>query len=74
MEGLITIPSEFGPQETMGWLRAVIEAHGLGIFTRINHAELAEKAGLALLADRSHSFRQSPRRHAVNAGKSNDWH
>ncbi len=48
MEGLITIPSEFGPQETMGWLEAGIQAHGLGIFTRINHAELAEKAGLAL--------------------------
>jgi len=48
MEGLITIPSNFGPQETMSRLEAEIKAHRLGVFARVNHAALAAEAGLAL--------------------------
>jgi uncharacterized protein (DUF302 family) len=48
MEGLTTIPSHFGPEETMNRLEAEIQAHGMNVFTRINHAALAAQAGLPL--------------------------
>ena len=48
MEGLTTIQSNFGPQETMDRLEAEIKARGMGVFARINHAALAAEAGLAL--------------------------
>jgi uncharacterized protein (DUF302 family) len=48
MEGLTTNQSSFGPQETMDRLEAEIKAHGMTVFARINHAALAEQAGLAL--------------------------
>lgn len=48
MDGLITKPSSFGPEETMSRLEAEIKAHGLGVFARINHSALAAQAGLAL--------------------------
>ena len=48
MEGLKTLQSDFGPGETMNRLEAEIKAHGMGVFTRINHAALAEDAGLTL--------------------------
>ncbi|HEX4342561.1 MAG TPA: DUF302 domain-containing protein [Verrucomicrobiae bacterium] len=48
MEGLTTIPSDFSPEETMIRLETEILAHGMSIFASINHAALAEKAGLAL--------------------------
>ena len=48
MEGLTTVQSNFGPQETMSRLEAQIRAHGMGIFARINHAALAAEAGLDL--------------------------
>ena len=48
MEGLTTIPSSFGPQETMDRLEAEIKAHNMGVFSRINHAALAAEAGLTL--------------------------
>ena len=48
MEGLTTIPSHFGPDETVRWLETEIKAHGLSVMARINHAALAAEAGLAL--------------------------
>jgi uncharacterized protein (DUF302 family) len=48
MNGLITIPSDFGPQETMSRLEVEAKAHGMTIFARVNHGALAEQAGLAL--------------------------
>src|SRR5258708_35857008 len=48
MEGLTTIQSNFGPQETMDRLEAEIKARGMGVLARINHAALAAEAGLAL--------------------------
>jgi uncharacterized protein (DUF302 family) len=48
MEGLKTLQSDFGPEETMNRLETEIKAHGMGVFTRINHAALATEVGLTL--------------------------
>jgi uncharacterized protein (DUF302 family) len=48
MEGLTTIPSNAGPEETLSRLEAEIKAHGMGVFARINHAALAAEVGLTL--------------------------
>jgi len=48
MEGLVTVQSSFGPEETMARLEAQIKARGLTVFARINHAALAAEAGLTL--------------------------
>jgi len=74
MEGLKTLKSEFGPEKTMDRLEAEIKAHGMTVFARINHAALAAEAGMTLRPDRGHCFRQSTRRHTVNAGKADNGH
>jgi len=48
MEGLTTVQSNFGPQDTMDRLEAEIKAHGMTVLARVNHAALAQQAGLAL--------------------------
>src|SRR6266404_8975707 len=48
MAGLMTIQSNSTPQETMDRLEAGIIAQGMTVFARINHAALAQQAGLAL--------------------------
>src|SRR6267142_187710 len=48
MDGLTTIQSKFGPQETMNRLESEMKARGMTVFARVNHAALAEQAGLAL--------------------------
>lgn len=48
MEGLTTVPSNFGPQETMARVETEIVARGMTVFARINHAALATEAGLTL--------------------------
>ena len=48
MEGLTTVQSNFGPEETMKRLETEIKAHGMSVFARINHAALAAAAGLKL--------------------------
>jgi uncharacterized protein (DUF302 family) len=48
MEGLTTISSDFGPEETMTRFEAEIKTRGMSVFARINHAALAAEAGLAL--------------------------
>jgi|SRR5262245_23499810 len=47
-EGLRTIPSQFGPKETMDRLEAQIRANDLTIFARIDHAAGAADVGLIL--------------------------
>ena len=47
-EGLTTIPSPFGPKETMDRLETEIRAQGMNIFARIDHAAGAREAGLEL--------------------------
>jgi len=48
MEGLTTIPSNFGPKETMDRLEAEIRAKGMEMFARIDHAAGATEVGLTL--------------------------
>lgn len=48
MEGLKTVQSDFGPDETMNRLEKEIAAQGMRVFARINHAALAAEAGLTL--------------------------
>src|SRR6202049_1092661 len=47
-EGLTTIPSSFGPQDTMNRLEAAVKAKGMMVFARIDHAAGASQAGLSL--------------------------
>ncbi len=48
MEGIITIPSDFGPKETMDRLEEAVHAQGMIVFARIDHAAGAGQAGLSL--------------------------
>jgi uncharacterized protein (DUF302 family) len=46
--GLTTVPSEYQVAETMDRLAALVTARGLHVFARIDHADGAAKAGMAL--------------------------
>ena len=48
MHGLTSIASTLGPKETEDRLQAEIQARGLTIFARIDHAAAAAEAGLEL--------------------------
>jgi uncharacterized protein (DUF302 family) len=47
-DGLTTVPSQFGPKETVSRLEAEIRALGMTVFAHIDHAAGAAQAGLAL--------------------------
>jgi len=47
-DGLITMPSSFGPKETMDRLETEVTAKGLTIFARIDHAAGAAQVDLPL--------------------------
>ena len=47
-QGLTTLPSSFGPQDTMDRLEAAVKAKGMTVFARIDHAAGAAEAGLSL--------------------------
>jgi uncharacterized protein (DUF302 family) len=47
-DGLTTIPSSFGPKETMDRLEADIKSKGMTVFARIDHGAGAAEAGLPL--------------------------
>ena len=47
-EGLITVESKFGPEETMYKLEAAVTAKGLTVFAHVDHAAGAAQAGLPL--------------------------
>ena len=47
-DGLITVPSVFGPEETMKRLEAEVRSKGMTVFVRIDHAAGAAEAGLPL--------------------------
>jgi uncharacterized protein (DUF302 family) len=47
-DGLITMRSSFGPEDTVRRLEAAVKARGMTIFARIDHAAGAAEAGLAL--------------------------
>jgi uncharacterized protein (DUF302 family) len=47
-KGLVTLPSDYGPKETMEKLEAEVSARGLTVFNRIDHAAGAAQVGLHL--------------------------
>ena len=47
-DGLITLPSNYGPKETMDRLEAEIRARGIVVFARVDHAAGAAQVGLSL--------------------------
>jgi len=47
--GLTTLPSNHGPRDTMNRLEAAVNAKGMTVFARIDHAAGADSVGLALL-------------------------
>jgi uncharacterized protein (DUF302 family) len=47
-QGLVTIPSSYGPKDTMDRLEAEVKAKGMTVFARIDHAAGAAGMGLPL--------------------------
>jgi len=47
-DGLTTLPSSYGPKETLDRLEAEIRANGMVVFARVDHAAGAAQAGLSL--------------------------
>src|SRR5271166_2824717 len=47
-DGLITMPSAFGPAETVSRLEAEVKARGITIFAHVDHAAGAAAAGMSL--------------------------
>jgi uncharacterized protein (DUF302 family) len=47
-DGLITIPSSFGPEETADRLESEITARGMTVFARVDHAAGAAQVGMTL--------------------------
>jgi uncharacterized protein (DUF302 family) len=47
-QGLTTMQSSFGPKDTMNRLEAAVQAKGMTIFARIDHAAGATAVGLSL--------------------------
>ena len=48
VDGLMIIPSAFGPKETMNRLESEVKAKGLTVFARVDHAAGAQAVGLKL--------------------------
>jgi len=47
-DGVTTIPSSYGPKDTMNQLEATVKAKGMTVFARIDHAAGASAVGLSL--------------------------
>jgi uncharacterized protein (DUF302 family) len=47
-DGLTTVPSSYGPTETMNRLEAEVKARGMTVFARVDHAAGAKEVGLSL--------------------------
>jgi uncharacterized protein (DUF302 family) len=47
-DGLTTLPSSFGPADTVRRLEAAVKAKGMMVFARIDHAAGATEVGLTL--------------------------
>jgi uncharacterized protein (DUF302 family) len=48
VDGLTSLRSPYGPQDTMDRLEAEVKSRGMTVFARIDHAEGAAGVGLAL--------------------------
>jgi uncharacterized protein (DUF302 family) len=46
--GLMTVPSEFGPTQTMARLEAAIQAAGMSVFAKIDHSLAAADIDMVL--------------------------
>src|SRR5262249_4572384 len=68
-DGLTTIASNYGPEETMDRLEAEIKAKGITVFARIDHAAGAAQAGPSLRPTEVLLLG-----HATHAGRSDDGH
>jgi uncharacterized protein (DUF302 family) len=49
-DGLITIPSSYGPEETTNRLEAEVRRKGMIVFAHVDHAAAAAAVGLSLSA------------------------
>ena len=47
-DGLIVLPSSFGPKETMDRLSAAVTSRGMTVLARIDHAAAAAQVGMNL--------------------------
>jgi uncharacterized protein (DUF302 family) len=47
-DGLITMPSNYGPADTMNRLEAAVRAKGMTVFAHVDHAAGAAAVGMAL--------------------------
>src|SRR5262245_29529041 len=72
--GLTTIPSSYGPKETMDRLEAEIKAKGMAVFARIDHAAGGRAGRPVVAADRGAHIRQRQGGHAAHAGQRDDRH
>jgi hypothetical protein len=70
--GLTTVPSDFGPKETMDRLEAEIKSVGMTVFARIDHAAGAASVGLPLRSTELRNVDNQGVHVAVCA--SNDFH
>jgi len=48
VDGLTTLPSSRGPKDTMNRFEVEVQAKGMTVFARVDHAAGAEAAGLSL--------------------------
>jgi uncharacterized protein (DUF302 family) len=62
-DGLVSIRSHNGPQETMNQLDAEVKARGMTVFARIDHAAGAAAVGLPLRRRRHGRSAQRPSSH-----------
>ena len=74
VDGMITIPSNFGARQTADRLEADIKARGMTVFARIDHAAGGRRSGIAAAAHRAADLRQRQGRHAADAGHSHGRH
>ena len=57
VEGLTTVPSNFGPKETMDRLETEIRTKGLEVFAPHRSRRRRNGSGTELAANRTHHFR-----------------
>src|SRR5260370_5610778 len=61
--GLITIPSSYGPEDTMSRFEAEVRAKGMTVFARVDHAAGGAAGGVSPAAPRELLLVQHQARH-----------
>jgi len=67
-QGLTTIRSSHGPQDTMNRLEAAVRAKGMTVFARIDHSAGASAVGLSLNPTEVLIFGNAKGRNTSDAG------